>query len=325
MKAVALISGGLDSVLAAKLVLDQGIDVEGVHIITPFLDKPTLQSTVSKLMKQLRIPLKSIFLDKNYLHIIKHPKYGYGKGLNPCIDCHIFMLKQAKNYAKTIGAKFIVTGEVLGQRPMSQHMNALKIIEKEAGLKNKLLRPLSAKLLPVTEAEKKGWVDRSQLYAIHGRNRSTQLKLAKKFKITDYSTPAGGCPITTKEFSNKLRDLLKHKKRVTSKDISLLKIGRHFRFGINKVIVGKNESENTLLSKLKYKTDYLFEVPNHGSPITLLQGRKRREALYFASKVTARYSDAETEQVQVKYGYKSPSKSIFITVPKLSELEQYRI
>jgi tRNA U34 2-thiouridine synthase MnmA/TrmU len=325
MKAVALVSGGLDSVLAVKLVLDQGIDIEGVHIITPFLDKPTLQSKVSKLMKQLHIPLKSIFVDKKYFRIIRRPKYGYGKGLNPCIDCHIFMLKQARNYAKTIGAKFIITGEVLGQRPKSQHMNALRIIEKEAGLKNKLLRPLSAKLLPETEAEKKGWVDRNKLYAIHGRNRSTQLNLAKKFKITDYSTPAGGCPLTTKEFSNKLRDLLEHKKRVTTKDISLLKIGRHFRFGINKVIVGKNESENNLLYKMKYKTDYLFEVPNHGSPITILQGKKRREALHFASKLTARYSDAETEQVHVRYGHKHPSKSIFITVPKHSKIEKYRI
>ena len=180
--------------------------------------------------------------------MLRNPKYGYGKNMNPCIDCKIFMIKKAKKYAKEIGADFIFTGEVLGERPKSQHYPALRIIEEESGLKGKLLRPLSAKLLPETEAEKKGLVNRAKLLSIQGRSRKPQFQLAKEYGITCYPSPAGGCLLTCEEYSKKLRDLLAHKKRVSMADVALLRVGRHFRLGKNKIIVGRNEAENKIFN-----------------------------------------------------------------------------
>jgi len=212
MKALALLSGGLDSTLAVKIIQDQGIEVIALNFTSPFCLCGGKQGCASiSMAKQLGIKLKIINKGKEYLKIIKNPKYGYGKNMNPCIDCRIFILKKAKQYAKKIDAKFIFTGEVLGQRPKSQHMKALRIIDKETGLKNKILRPLSAKLLPETEAEKKGWVNRDELLAISGRSRKEQISLAKKFNM-DFFCSGGGCLLTYKEFSSKLRDLFEHKK-----------------------------------------------------------------------------------------------------------------
>ena len=244
MKALGLLSGGLDSVLAFKLILNQGIKAEAIKFVSPFFDDSFYAKNISE---KFGIPLKIMYLGKEYLKLIKNPKHGYGSGMNPCIDCHVFMLKKAKQYAKKIKADFIFTGDVLGERPMSQNMKALNTIESETRLKNKILRPLSAKLLPETVAEKNGWVDRNKLLDIKGRSRKKQLELAKKFKIKIYASPGGGCLLTEKEFSAKLRDLIKHKKRINEKDIELLKIGRHFRFKNNKIIVGRNEKENELL------------------------------------------------------------------------------
>ncbi len=180
--------------------------------------------------------------------MLRNPKHGYGKNLNPCVDCKIFILKQAKKYAKEIGADFLFTGEVLGERPMSQHGPALKTIAEEAGLKGKLLRPLSAKLMAETVAEKKGLIDRNKLLSIQGRSRKPQIELAKEYGITMYPSPAGGCLLTCEEYAKKLRDLFEHKKRVTMADVALLRVGRHFRVGKNKFIVGRNQAENKFLS-----------------------------------------------------------------------------
>ena len=323
MKALVLLSIGLDSTLAVKLILDQGIDVLGINFNSPF--HISRKNEAKKVAKKLKIPLKTMNLGKYYLRVIRNPKHGYGKHMNPCIDCRIFMLKKAKKYAKEIGASFIFTGEVLGERPMTQTRENLDLIEKESGLKRKLLRPLSAKLLPETEAEKKGWVDREKLFDIRGRSRKRQIALAKKFKIKEYSAPAGGCLLTYKEFADKVRDLFKHKKRVSIKDIKLLKIGRHFRFKKNKIIVGRDEEENKKLLNMKEKNDFYFEVPGLGSPITILQGPKTKEAIEKAAKLTDHYSDAKGKKILVKYGIEKLNKSLSVVSISNKEIKKLRI
>ncbi len=323
MKALALLSGGLDSILAVKLMLDQGIDVVAINFITPF--QISEKKWVQEITKKFKIPLKTVKLGEDYLKIIMKPKFRYGKHMNPCIDCRIFMLKKAKAYAKKINASFLVTGEVLGERPMTQTREALDIIEKETELRGKILRPLSAKLLPETEAEKKGWIDREKLLDIEGRSRKGQIELAKKYKIKEYPSPAGGCLLTYEEFSDKVRDLIEHEKKIRMKDIPLLKIGRHFRFGKNKIIVGRNEDENKRLLKLKDPSDYYFEVPGCGSPISLLQGPKSKKVIEKTAALTARYSDSKQKKVTVKYGKKKLRKLVTVPALKDKEIKKLRI
>jgi len=322
MKALALLSGGLDSILAVKLILDQGIDVEAINFVTPF-DLSDNDRTV-EIAKRLNIPLKTMNIGKEYFKILRKPKHGFGKNMNPCIDCRIFMLKDAKKYAKKIGALFIFTGEVLDERPMSQNRKALDIIDKEAGLEGKVLRPLSARLLSETEIERKGWVDREELLAIRGKQRRPQMELAKKFRITDYPSPSGGCLLTYKEFSDKVKDLFQHKKKVSMKDVKLLKIGRHFRFGKNKIIIGRNETENKQLSNLKQPDDYAFEVSEFNGPIAILQGSKTKEAVEKTARLTVRYSDAKGEAL-VKFGRKKLNKTIIVSPIDEKEIEKLRI
>lgn len=302
MKALAMLSGGLDSTLAVRIILEQGIDVEAVNFTSPFcLCNREGRCEAAEIAQKFKIPLHMISKGEEYVQIIRNPKYGYGKNMNPCIDCRIFMLKKAKALAKRIGASFIFTGEVLDQRPMSQHWYALKIIEKEARLEGKILRPLSAKFLPKTEAERKGWVDRRRLLGFKGRTRKKQIELAKNLGITDYRCPAGGCLLTYREFAAKVKDLFNYRRRVSMKDMVLLKFGRHFRFGQNKIIVGRNQFENNWLKNLKDKHDYIFEVPSFGSPITILQGPKTEKAIRMAALLTARYCDADGDKVLVNY------------------------
>jgi len=325
LKALALLSGGLDSTLAVKLILDQGIEVEAINFVTPFCLCRKGGCGAYEMAKKFDIQLKTVNLGEEYLKVVRKPKYGYGKNMNPCIDCRILMLREAKKYAEEIGASFIFTGEVLDERPMSQRRKALDIIEKEAGLEGKILRPLSAKLLPKTEAERKGWVDRERLLNIRGRSRKKQIELAKEFEITDYPRPAGGCLLTYREFANKLRDLFEHKRRASLKDVQLLRVGRHFRFAENKIIVGRNESENKLLLQLKMKGNYYFEAQGCGSPITLLQGPKTKEAIKKAACLTAFYSDQKFGEVLVKFGRESLNRSIIVSIPSKEEVELLRI
>jgi tRNA-specific 2-thiouridylase len=325
MKALALLSGGLDSTLAVKLILNQGIKVETINFVTPFCLCKKGCSGATQVAKKFHTPLKIVKVGEDYLKILRNPKYGYGRNMNPCIDCRIFMLKKAKKHAKETSASFIFTGEVLDERPMSQHWKALNIIEKEAGLEGKILRPLSARLLPETEPEKKGWVDRAKLLDIKGRSRKKQIALAKEFAITDYPCPAGGCLLTYKEYANKLRDLFEHKKRVSLKDVQLLKIGRHFRLGRNKIIVGRNEDENKILVNQKRDGDYYFEAQGCGSPITLLQGPKTTKAVETAVRLTAYYSDQKTGKVPVKFGRQSLNKLIMAAIPSEEEVDKLRI
>jgi tRNA U34 2-thiouridine synthase MnmA/TrmU len=324
-KALALLSGGLDSTLAVKLLLEQGVDVEAVNFKSPFCLCGRGGCGASGVAEKFGIPLKVISVGEDYLKLVRKPKFGYGKNMNPCIDCRIFMLKKAKKYARETGAAFIFTGEVLDERPMSQHFKALKTIEEEAGLKNKVLRPLSATVLPETVVEKRGLVDRKKLLDFQGRSRKKQIDLAKAFNIADYPCPSGGCLLTYKEFADKVRDLFKNKNRVSLKDVALLKLGRHFRFGKNKIVVGRNEAENNALLRMKWPSDYYFEVPNCGSPITILQGAKTKEAIEEAAGLTAYYSDEKGDEVLVRFGKNSLNKETKVAKLSKEEAEKLRI
>ena len=324
VKGLAMFSGGLDSILAIKLILSQGVDVEALNFSGFFCSCKTRLGAVES-AKMVGVPLKVIEVDERYLKMLRNPKHGYGKNMNPCIDCKIFMLKEAKKYADEIGASFIFTGEVLDERPMSQHFPALRIIEEESGLKGRLLRPLSARIMPETLAEKKGLVNREKLLSIRGRSRKPQMKLAAEFGIVAYPSPAGGCLLTEAEFVNRLRDLFEHRKRCVAADVALLRLGRHFRLGENKIIVGRNEEENKALAAGKAKNDYLFEVPVIAGPITILQGRKASKTVATAAALTAFYSDAKTDKTTVNFGRERLDKSITVQVPKREEIEKLRI
>jgi tRNA-specific 2-thiouridylase len=325
-KALSLFSGGLDSILATRLILEQGVDVEAMTFTNVFCScKEEKKCGVVEAAKQLGVPLKLAKVGNDYLRLVRKPKHGYGKNMNPCVDCKIFMAKKAKKYAKEIGAAFVFTGEVLDERPMSQNFKALRIIEEESGLKGKLLRPLSAKLLPETVAERKGLINRDRLLAIRGRSRKPQIKLAEEFGIACYPSPAGGCLLTCKEFANRLRDLFKHKRRCSMADVELLKVGRHFRLGENKIIVGRNEAENVVLTRSKKRNDYYFEVPDISGPTSLLQGLKTQKAVELAAALTAFYSDAKSKSVTVNFGRERLDKAVTVSVPSRAEVERYRI
>jgi tRNA-specific 2-thiouridylase len=322
MKALALLSGGLDSILAAKLIMDQGIEVIAVTFVLPVTAEK--EDHAAKAAARLGIPHLKVEVGDEYLDVLRNPKYGYGSGMNPCIDCRIYMLREAKRLMKETGAQFIVTGDVLGERPMSQYRKALEIEERESGLEDLILRPLSAKHLPETIPEREGWVDRAKLMGIRGKSRKPQIVLAEQFGLQGaYPSPSGGCLLTYKEFAAKVRDLFEHKERVTIRDIELLKLGRHFRLGPSKLIVGRNEVENLRLLELKGPEEYAFEVPGCGSPITILEGARTNEAVELAARLTARYSDARAEPVVVEYWTEGPRMRI--TVSALAEKELARL
>ncbi len=314
-KALVMFSGGLDSRLVIKLLEEQNINFEALFFKLPFGTGCCNFNCTFNFSQLQGIPLHIIDCTKgrylqDYIKIIKKPKHGYGSCLNPCIDCRIFMLKLAKNYLKKFKFDFIATGEVLNERPMSQHKMAMDIIEKESGLKGVLLRPLSAKLLEETIPEKKKLVNRNKLLGLHGRNRKEQIELAKKYKI-DFPSPGGGCLLCDKEFCRRLKYLFD--KKINEKDIDLLRTGRHFIFDNNQIIVGRDEKENKLLMELKDENEYYFEVPIYGSPITLLQGKPNKDIIKKAAELTARYSDNKSKKILVKYGKNKLDKDLYIT------------
>lgn len=266
IKALVMFSGGLDSILSVKVLQEQGIEVTGLTCVSYFFDDALAQ----KAAKKLGIKLITVDFSDEHLAMIKKPKFGYGKGMNPCIDCHISMLKKAKEIE---GFDFIATGEVLGERPMSQNKQSLELIKKEVGFD--LLRPLSAKLLDPTEVEKKGLVDRNKLLDISGRGRKKQMELAKKWGIKEYPSPAGGCLLTDPEFSKKLKMMLVLWPNCEGVDIKLLKYGRHFWEGENLIVVGRNKEENEKIKKLSIKGDLLIEPKEFPGPTILIRSKKK--------------------------------------------------
>ncbi|HAW50685.1 TPA: hypothetical protein DCX16_07030 [bacterium] len=327
-KALALLSGGLDSTLAIKCILEQGIEVKALNFITPFFSSK-IGYKIDEICSEFGIELKVVALVEEYFEIIKHPKYGYGSNMNPCIDCKILMFKKAKEYMEEIGASFIITGEVLGQRPMSQRKNTMKTIDKEAGLEWLVLRPLSAKLLDPTISEIEGVVDREKLLAFCGRSRKPQFALAKDYNLKNYSWPAGGCLLTDPEFAKRMRDLVKHTPFFTINDVELLKIGRHFRLSEGaKVIVGRDKIENERLLELRKNGDLFLETRDYLGPIVLFRG-KDKNVLEQAGKITARYSDAPPlkEHIVVSLWEEGSNKKEGLIVVKTDkkEIESYRI
>ncbi|MGQ9513782.1 MAG: hypothetical protein ACUVTL_01820 [Thermoproteota archaeon] len=293
MKALLLISGGVDSAVAAKVVMQQGIELEAINFVSPFCQCKKGCADLGRLVDELGVKLHVVTLLDEYLEIVKDPKHGYGSNLNPCIDCRILMFRKAKELMEKIGASFIVTGEVLGQRPMSQHKDALALIERESGLEGFVLRPLSAKLLPATKAEKEGWINRELLLSIKGRSRKKQIELARSHKISSYSCPSGGCLLTDPNFAKRLRDLLAHCPDPSLDEIELLKIGRHFRISEDaKLVVGRNREENCRLRSLFKRGDVLLEVPNYSCPVSIARGRLSKEDVLLSARIEARYSDA---------------------------------
>jgi tRNA U34 2-thiouridine synthase MnmA/TrmU len=293
LKALILLSGGLDSILAARLILDQGIDLVALNFLTVFCtctskNKSCLASQSAA--NQLNIPVKVMEVSQEYLAIVKNPKYGYGKNLNPCLDCRIFMFRKAKRYMEEVGAQFIVTGEVLGERPMSQRREAIALIEKEAGLAGLILRPLSAHFFPTTWMEKEGVVDRERLLRIRGRSRNPQIELARHLGIKDYPCPAGGCLLTDPGFSERMRDLKRFHPDFDLKDVRWLKLGRHFRLTAQaKLIIGRKEEENRRILNLKDKEDYLLEIKDVPGPLAVLRGEKLEEIFSLASGILLYY------------------------------------
>jgi len=295
-KAIALYSGGLDSTLAILVMMRHGVEVEALRFLMHFgcdaTDSSSCGSDPYKAAEQFDFPVKLCHLGWKFVEIVKNPPHGYGKNMNPCIDCRILMLREAKEYMKMIGADFVITGEVLGQRPMSQMRNTLNLIENESDLEGRLVRPLTGKHLPPTIPEKEGLIKRDWLLDIHSRSRKRQMELASQFNLTDYSNPAGGCLLTDKYYSHRLKDLLKHKADFDYNDLNLLRVGRHFRLSENcKLIVGRDEGENEMILSLKNDDDIILEVLNAGSPISLLCGKAGENDIELAAAVTARYSD----------------------------------
>jgi tRNA U34 2-thiouridine synthase MnmA/TrmU len=332
MKAIALLSGGLDSTLAAKLMLDQGIDLEAINFITLFCTCTSKESSClasQKAVERLRIPLKIFNVSQEFLEVVRHPKHGYGSNLNPCIDCRIFMLRKAKAYMEASGASFIVTGEVLGQRPMSQRREAMRLIEKEAGLEGLILRPLSAKFLPITIPEREGWVDREKLLNIQGRSRKTQIQLAEQLGVRDYPCPAGGCLLTDPGFSKRLKDLMTHHPEFTLHDVHLLKFGRHFRLSPDvKLIVGRNEEENQKIRTFAQGGDILLKLSSLPGPLSLLRGKAKSGEIEKAAAITVRYSKGKGRgQVEVLWKIMGEEESHPLFVSSLSEgeIEKYMI
>lgn len=268
IKALVMFSGGLDSILAVKVLQEQEIEVTGLTCVSYFFDDVLAQEAAEK----LGIKLIMVDFSDEHLAMVKKPKFGYGKGINPCLDCHILMLKKAKEIK---GFDFIATGEVLGERPMSQNKRALVLIEKETGLRGYLLRPLSAKLLEPTEAEKKGLVDREKLLDISGRNRKKQIELVQKWGIIEYPMPAGGCLLTDPDFSKRLKTMLAFWPDCGGNDIQLLKRGRHFWEGENLIIVGRNEKENAEIKNLSARGDLLIEAKEFPGPTILIRSKKK--------------------------------------------------
>lgn len=296
-KALLLFSGGLDSTVAAKVVLQQGVKLEALNFTSPFCQCRKGCSDLAMLVEELGVKLHVATLLEEYLDVVKNPKHGYGSNLNPCIDCRILMFRKAKARMGEIGASFVVTGEVLGQRPMSQHKEALAIIDKESGLEGLVLRPLSARFLPPTKAEKEGWINRELLLSIKGRSRKKQIELASTYHISGYSCPSGGCLLTDPGFTKRLRDLLTYCSDPSLNDIELLKVGRHFRLSaFTKLVVGRNREENEKLRRLCKNGDTLLEVPNYGCPVSIARGSLSKEDALLSARIEARYSDAPRDR-----------------------------
>lgn len=299
MKGLCLLSGGLDSILAAKLLQRQNIKIIGLTFVSYFFNA----ESAKKAAENLKIPLKIVDFSDEHLAMVKNPEHGYGKNMNPCIDCHTLMLKKAKEIMEQEKLNFVATGEVLGERPFSQNKQALEIIKKESGLAGYLLRPLSARLLEPTITEEQGLIDRDKLLDIQGRSRQRQMALAKEWGIKEYPTPAGGCLLTDPGFSQRLKEMFKNWPNCDGDDVELLKIGRNFWELGNLIVIGRNQEENGKIEKLIKKGDVLIKLKNIPGPTTLIRIKRsfdesqRNKLLKKAKDLTQYHSPKACEKI----------------------------
>lgn len=309
-KAVALISGGLDSMIAVKLIQEQGIHVEGINFYTGFChsghtsairnsknDKP-MRNDALWVAEQLGIKLHIIDIVEPYKDVLLNPKHGYGKNINPCLDCKIFMVQQAHQWMLENGFDFIITGEVIGQRPKSQRSVTMPIVAAESGAHDRLLRPLCAKLLPPTLPEREGWVNREALHDFHGRSRKPQIELANTMAIEDFAQPAGGCCVLTDEnYTRRLRDMWDHRdtRDYDMEDIILLKAGRHLRPQRHyKLIIARDEAESNFLTG--YRKQFIhMQVLEHRGPIVLIEGNPSETDLELCARIAGRFCAGREE------------------------------
>jgi len=291
-KALGLLSGGLDSSLAALTLKRQEVDVTCIAFVTPFFGS----SKAEKAARQMGIPLIVQPIGEVHLEMVKNPQYGYGKNMNPCIDCHAMMFRIAGEIMAERGFDFLFSGEVLGQRPMSQNLSALQAVAKHSAMAGRILRPLSARLLPETPMEKEGLVDRSRLLDIQGRSRRRQAEYAEAWGLTDYPPSGGGCLLTEKSFSGRLRDLFEHRPGATVTDVELLKLGRQFRLSPRaKLTLGRDQSDNRAIEALARNEDVLLHIAEFSGPLGLVSGYPDSDDLASAAALVASYGKGRNE------------------------------
>ncbi|MFZ2446002.1 MAG: tRNA 4-thiouridine(8) synthase ThiI [Syntrophobacteraceae bacterium] len=324
VKGIGLLSGGLDSMLAVKVLQEQGIEVLGLTFVTPFFGPDAGLEAGRK----AGIPMLSPDISQKHLEMLKKPRYGYGSQMNPCIDCHGLMLAEAGKVMENEGADFLFTGEVLGQRPMSQRRDSLRSVEKLSGYAGKILRPLSAKLLPPTLVEQEGLVDRDRLLDIHGRSRKRQAELAHGFGITDYPQPGGGCMLTKEGFSNKLRELLRTHPEAAVREVEIIKWGRAFSLpGENICMVGRKESENGKLDSLAGRGDVWLRTLDHPGPTCVVVApADPLVGLQEAAELAASYSDGPDDaRVRVQWRHGDQGGIIVAEAVKKDRLKEMQI
>ncbi len=294
MKALCVFSGGLDSLLASEIIRAQGVEVLALFFETPFFSSARARKSAAA----VNLPIKIIDITDRHLSMLQDPKHGFGAYMNPCIDCHALMIRITGEMLQEEGASFAITGEVVGQRPMSQNIKALSMVECESGLQGLLLRPLSAKRLRPTIPEERGWVQREKLMGFSGRSRKPQMELAEKLHIKEYPSPAGGCLLTDEVFSRRLKDLFSARPEFEVREIELLKVGRHFRLGPNtKLVVGRNKKENQTIQTLWKDSDLLLNTMSVPGPTVLVSGDVSPELTDLAASVTVSYSDAKNDEL----------------------------
>ena len=333
MKALGLLSGGLDSTLAARILQEQGVEVEGVHFSTGFckvdhrrvLARPRDRDNPKRMRNEalragsdLETPVEIVDVAEEFLReVVLRPRHGYGSAMNPCVDCRIFMLRKARDMARERGAEVVFTGEVVGQRPMSQYRAALELIEEQSGLAGRLLRPLSAHHMPPTDAEKNGQIDRGRLERVHGRSRRDQLALAERFGIAEFPAPSGGCCyLADTNFARRLRDLIAHRGRdgVRVEDIVFLKVGRHFRLAPDlKLILGRDEAESRFLDERSEGHWTCLVADRHGA-LGRVEGNPDRDGMDSIASLAARYS-ARRNEPEVEVVLRKESEEIRLCVP----------
>lgn len=332
MRALALFSGGLDSMLAIKTIADQSIDVTAIHIKTGFGGTKDISELMRQRARQAGAELEIIDVREEYIQkILFDPVHGYGKNFNPCIDCHGYMFKVARGLMDKFDASFLITGEVIGQRPMSQRADAIKLVTKlaEDDEEKLILRPLSAKLMRETTPEVEGWIDREKLYGISGRSREQQLALVEKYGWEDYESPGGGCLLTEEHFSGRLREFVAHDD-LTISDIDLLKYGRHFRLPDGaKLIVGRNKEDNEGLQQVESEKYMTVKLPIAG-PFSLLGANATTQDKALAAKIAMTYtrsSTSESYEVEIggdemftvsPYAEKKEAQQYFFNAPTIS-------